>query len=319
MGWWSALNIVAVLAVYPPASLVGAWLATHQYLAHAASLGHDVTVLTTFDSNGPATYEPYELDGVKVRQRARDEATNELVAAADVIVSHCGNDEGGRLAALNMKPSVRFAHGSPIKDVGDGVDLVIFNSEWLQADTPHACASIVCRPPVHAERYLTTPGDRITLINLCRIKGGNTFDPITRALPGHRFLGVRGGYGRQIVPNRPNVEIVGRTGNMRADVYARTRILLMPSTRETWGMTGVEAMASGIPVIASPVPGLLESLGDAGIFVGLDDPQGWVDAILRLDDPDVWAAASAKALARSAELDPTDDLDRFVKALEALC
>ena len=123
----------------------------------------------------------------------------------------------------------------------------------------------------------------------------------------------------QIMPNRPNVEVIGKTSNMRDDVYARTRVLLMPSTRESWGMTGVEAMASGIPVIASPLPGLRESLGFAGIFVDPSDHQGWVDAIVRLDDPDVYGEASAKAVERSVELDPATDLNRFVNALEGLC
>jgi glycosyltransferase involved in cell wall biosynthesis len=92
----------------------------------------------------------------------------------------------------------------------------------------------------------------------------------------------------------------------------------MPSERETWGMTGVEAMASGIPVIAHPTPGLLESLGDAGVFVDRSDADGWVEQIERLHDPTEWATASAKALTRAAELRDLmrDDIARFVTEVE---
>ncbi|MFE4971343.1 glycosyltransferase [Kitasatospora sp. NPDC056651] len=54
---------------------------------------------------------------------------------------------------------------------------------------------------------------------------------------------------------------------MRERVYARSRVVLMPSSHESWGRVGVEAFASGIPVIAHPTPGLAECLGHAGIYV----------------------------------------------------
>lgn len=83
-------------------------------------------------------------------------------------------------------------------------------------------------------------------------------------------------------------------------------------------MTAVEAIASGIPVIAHPTDGLVESLGPAGIFVDRADGQAWLDEIERLHDPAEWAEASRLSLARSAELDPQADLDRFVNIIEAL-
>jgi glycosyltransferase involved in cell wall biosynthesis len=101
-------------------------------------------------------------------------------------------------------------------------------------------------------------------------------------------------------------------------VYARTRILLMPSEYESWGRAGVEAMASGIPVIASPTPGLKESLGKAGVFVNRGNRDGWQAAIERLDDPAAYAAASSAALRRSKQLDPRVDLARWCEAIEAL-
>lgn len=101
-------------------------------------------------------------------------------------------------------------------------------------------------------------------------------------------------------------------------VYGKTRVLLMPSIYESWGRVGVEAMASGIPVIANPTDGLSEALGDAGVFVDRDDLDGWENAIRRLQDGRSWNAASRRAKARSAELDAlrASDIDRWCEAVE---
>src|SRR5678815_5651953 len=105
---------------------------------------------------------------------------------------------------------------------------------------------------------------------------------------------------------------------MREKVYARTRILLMPSAYETWGRVGVEAMCSGIPVIAHPTPGLTEALGDAGFFDDRDDVDAWAKTVRRLDDPAEYRKASRAAFKRAAELDPTSDLARFADVVEAV-
>jgi glycosyltransferase involved in cell wall biosynthesis len=106
---------------------------------------------------------------------------------------------------------------------------------------------------------------------------------------------------------------------MRDEVYARTRILLMPSDYESWGRVGVEAVASGIPVIAHPTEGLTESLGPAGTFCDRDNVDVWQKAIEMLDDPAVYRAASRRAKARSKALDPGADLAAWCTAVEEVC
>lgn len=92
----------------------------------------------------------------------------------------------------------------------------------------------------------------------------------------------------------------------------------MPSESETWGMAGVEAMCSGIPVIAHPTPGLKESLGDAGIFVDRDDIDGWVEQLVRLDDVREYAAASTAASRRAAELCDRSGPTLFADTIEEM-
>lgn len=308
------MKVTAVTLKYPPLSLVGAWIATHEFLVALRDRGHDVTVLTTHANRN------HEHDGIPVHPRYPN---NRHVRDADVLISHLGDD--GRTAQDAARfgiPSVRMVHGSHPSNRArldrHPPQLAVFNSAaTLDEVGEPAWPSIVCHPPVHPERYRTSPGDRVTLVNMSPAKGGIVLSLLARAMPDVQFLGVRGAYGLQHVTMPPNVEVVPTTADMRS-VYGRTRVLLMPSERESWGRVGVEAMASGIPVIAHPTGGLVESLGAAGIFVDRERRADWMAELRRLADPAEWAEASARALARSAELDPQADLDRFADAVESL-
>ena len=64
------MNVLGVVPLYPPHSRVGAWLATHGYLAAAAVAGHQVDVVTY----AKTSLGVYELDGVTgVRLRNDDD------------------------------------------------------------------------------------------------------------------------------------------------------------------------------------------------------------------------------------------------------
>lgn len=69
-----------------------------------------------------------------------------------------------------------------------------------------------------------------------------------------------------------------------ADLYASSDICVLPSTTETCGLVSLEAMASGVPVIAADAGGLRESVRDMhnGIIVPPDDAGALSAAIVRL-------------------------------------
>nr|PZN14373.1 MAG: glycosyl transferase [Mycolicibacterium hassiacum] len=326
------MRILARVHAYPPHHNSGAEWAAHNLLRALAERGHRVEVWL---SHGTGRRDPYELDGVRVFPGVVDpQVFGRQVRTADVVITHLENVRPAAAAARGWgKPLVVLCHNTfpqTFRALVGTTDLVVYNSAWMReaaarwfAASPRAKRprrEIVVRPPVRVQDYAATPGDHITLVNLYKPKGSETFWELAERMPDRRFLGVRGGYGDQDVRELPNVEVIDNVpgDRMRDEVYARTKILLMPSEYESWGRVGVEAMCSGIPVIAHPTPGLRESLGDAGIFVDRFDIAGWEKAIEALDDPDVYKKASAAAKKRARQLDPADDLARWCDAVEAL-
>lgn len=305
----------------PPRHCAGAEMMLMAMLEALVERGHRVDVLLSRPTADPG---PYDWHGITVHPH-RDKADPfAFLPDADVVVTHLENTPRASILALRAgKPIVQVIHNTHEHTrmlLRGHTDLVVYNSQWMaEKMEPTGHRHIIVRPPVVAERYRTTPGDRVTLVNCNADKGGLLFARLAERMPDVEFLAVLGAYGEQHVPYLPNVAVSAHVpGDQMRDVYGRTRVLLVPSAYESWGRVGVEAMCSGIPVIAHPTPGLRESLGDAGTFADRDDPDAWEAAIRGLLDGRRWKAASRKALARAAELDPTDDLARWVDAMEHL-
>ncbi|MEU6725471.1 glycosyltransferase family 4 protein [Nonomuraea wenchangensis] len=325
-------RIVVRIHSAPPHHNAGGEWALFSMLRPLAQRGHDVQVWL---SRYGKARDPYHVDGIMVIPLAARLDFGSAVRHADVVVSQYENvPAAGALARGYGIPFVVLAHNpAPVifKNIAAGsTSLVVYNSLHLQAEAEamfderpkwlKPARSLVVRPPVFAADYATTPGDLITMINLNREKGAETFWKLAARMPEHRFLAVQGAYGHQVVKDLPNVEVIEQVPGeqMREQVYARTRVLLVPSHVESWGRVGVEAMASGIPVVASPTPGLSESLADAGIFCEAGDVDAWEASLRALDDPVEWSAASERARQRSKELDPSADLAAWVEAIESL-
>lgn len=85
-----------------------------------------------------------------------------------------------------------------------------------------------------------------------------------------------------------------------AKCYREADVLLFPSWKEGFGWPVVEAMASGLPVVASKADAITESLGGCGIQLDAGDVGGFSNAIARLrDNRDERGAQVELGLARS--------------------
>ncbi len=83
-------------------------------------------------------------------------------------------------------------------------------------------------------------------------------------------------------------------------IYNAADILLSPSLYEGFGMTILEAMACGTPVITSNVTSLPEVAGDAAVLVAPTNVQAIVETISRLQNDSIYhQELSSKGLARA--------------------
>ena len=88
----------------------------------------------------------------------------------------------------------------------------------------------------------------------------------------------------------------------RYGVYAQASMLVLPSHLEGFGMTVLEAMTVGVPVIVSRRGALPDVAGTAAQIIEPDDIQGLAVAMKRyLDDTTLVAVATARGLARAQQ------------------
>jgi hypothetical protein len=310
--------VVAYFHAYAPQHNAGAEMMAHTMLRELVRRGHTVEAWIPEGNTGD-----YEYEGVKViRPRHKSDPLTRC-RDADLIVSHLHYTARAKLiAAETSTPLAVIGHNTFPESqrlFSDGVDLIVHNSQWM-ADTM-GLPGIVVRPPVFAAEYAGTAGEHVTAVNLAEIKGPDVFYGLAARFPTTPFLAVCGAYSPQDLRyDVPNVTIIGTVApqDMRDKVYARTRVLLMPSVYESYGRVGVEALASGIPVVASPNPGVREALGAAGHYpADRTDLDQWAALLAPLLERKGWRAASRRARARSAELDPAAELDAWCTAAVA--
>ena len=145
------------------------------------------------------------------------------------------------------------------------------------------------RPAADKGDYALVVGTRIARKNLAGL------DAVARVLRDRSIELVAAGSGRPYMRAEPTS--IRQLGYVADDelprLYARARLLLMPSLYEGFGLPVLEAMASGTPVVAANRAALPETCGDAALVV---EPDDLAEAALEaLDDQRLIAAGLERA------------------------
>ena len=137
-------------------------------------------------------------------------------------------------------------------------------------------------------RYILSLGSVEPRKNILRLL--HSWERIHNAIPDDVWLVVAGGEGnRAIFRNRrfgslpPRVHFSGRIPDEILPALIAGAIgVAYPSIYEGFGLPALEAMASGVPVLAGSCPALAEVVGDAGILIDPLDEEAISDALRRL-------------------------------------
>jgi len=122
------------------------------------------------------------------------------------------------------------------------------------------------------------------------------------------------GIAERIIREAPvSVKFIGRvTRDRTAEVYRSADVFVLPTISDGFAITQLEAMAHGLPVIATPNCGRVVDEGVDGLIVPARDAEALAAAITRLDgDRALLAEMSVKAVGKSQLY----SLDNFARIL----
>jgi alpha-1,3-rhamnosyl/mannosyltransferase len=81
----------------------------------------------------------------------------------------------------------------------------------------------------------------------------------------------------------PGLQLIGWIPDRELPLlYAGADFVAVPSLYEGFGLSALEGMASGVPVVAADAGSLPELVGDAGLLISPHDLSGWTAALIRV-------------------------------------
>lgn len=338
---------------YPPQSFGGSQSSVLQTCAQLSQRGYQPSLFCPFTPNGIFGLERRVLrkfrgDSYVIDRRCGFDTYRcwNIMKSAEDVLAHVRPDiviaEAGKTMEIASKfvelgvPTIASMRDVEFKQKGGDCFVhpllkYVSNSKFTQSRLKESFGidSTIIYPVIDASKYVTaTTGQYVLHINPFPKKGIDTTMALARLRPDVRFLvsesWVLSARARKKLKAKygelKNVSFRKPSNDMRA-VYAGAKCLIVPSIwHEAWGRVVTEAHFSGIPVIASAVGGLPESVGPGGILVDPCAPfEEWSLALSQLWDN----AEQHKKLSRCAldysqrkEIAPKYLVDTLLQTIE---
>ena len=135
-------------------------------------------------------------------------------------------------------------------------------------------------------RELNTPEEKVVVLAVARLHPDKALDLFIRALEGtgaegwivgegperKRLEGIAAGTGVRLLGHREDV----------ASLLAAADIFALPAVAESYGFAVLEALAAGVPVVATRTGAIPELVEDAGILVEPQDFEAFISGVRQL-------------------------------------
>ena len=334
-----------------PDSVNGAVITIHEYAIELIKLGHRVAVLGRFS---PAGWHSLLL---RVTAKANGTGIAKETRAGYPIYRSWAVCEAASVVCADFRPDVAVIFAGEMnplaKALAQSVQRIWLyhhsKSRFLDASfqpspawgqmacssfiadayaAEHGSRPAVIRPFIRREKYeVPKTGESVLFVNPIPDKGVDIALALAEHRPDVNFIFLESwsisNDSRSRLKERTqrlkNLTWRRATSDMRA-AFCSTRLVLVPSRwEEAWGRLPGEAYCSGIPVLASAIGGLRESVGSGGRLVS---PQASVEEWLQhfsaiWDDQQAYAqyARAARAMAEDEGARPEVCAHRMLEVL----
>jgi hypothetical protein len=328
------MSIVALTHGYPPIWNMGGEVSLHRSLTPL--IGNKI-VLTK-------TEEDYEFEGIQVKkihaQNVLNVNTDHIPIAKQLsrlntrvaigqnelsLATVLACKEIGAISIVNVHTPPKY--GRNIKKAVILADYAVYNTEASAKEWGEPNA-FVLHPPINILPKKKKPtGEAYTLLSSLVNKGVEVVLELAKMYPDKKFIIVRSPaeptHGlpdlEKQVKKLPNVKLYPRVAPEEVYKYLEeTRILLVPSRYETYGMSAIEAAQYGIPCVHVDTPHVREGIGEAAILIKPLDTAAAAKGIEAIEKD--YDKFSKKALERAAWLQKRQEKEiaQFVEFIDKI-
>ena len=306
-------RLLIVTPIYPTADRPEAGAFVWRRVGALRGTGVEVEVLSfpTYRGSGLRRYAWLLLRGLRITRRPDGVEGHVLLYAGLVALL---------VARVQRRPLVVYAHGLDVREtawrsslheaaarvVARGAKAVVTNSAATAAQVARLGVTAVVVPPgvnfdefrprarAETRRQLRLAEHGLVAVyvgGLSQRKGADVFAAALAQLPG--WTGVMIGDGplrNGLRDTFPGIRLEGAVAPAEVPAWiAAADVAIVPSREEPLGLAAVEALACGVPVIASAVGGLTEVIRPNvnGMLVTPGDPSALVEALQRLEDSSI--------------------------------